>query len=121
MTWKVKPSNKMLILGTILIIVGFGFMTLFSTFMSFSLNRLTMWLYVVLIGLVFELGLFSIFVVKTKEVVRALLASFIWSCILLIPVPQGYEEPIYGGSLIFLVAIMILYDKYKSREKKNTT
>jgi len=118
MAWKVRSSNRMLILGTILIIIGFILIALFPTFLSFSpSSRLAGWFWAILIMLSFELGIFSILVIRTKGIVKALALSLIWSLVVLIPVPSGYEEPVYGGSLILLVALAIFYDKRKNLQK----
>jgi len=80
-------------------------------------DRLTGWLWAVLIMLVFGLGFFSIIVVKIRVALATLLAVFIWSLILLVPVPQGYEEIYYGGSVAFLGIVLILYVKYKGEKE----
>lgn len=119
MVWQVRSSNKMLILGLIFIIAGFALMTAFFKFVPFSSSdRLTGWLWAVLIMLVFGLGFFSIIVVKIRDALATLLALFLWSLILLVPVPLGYEEVYYGGSVAFLGIMLVLYVKYKEYKKK---
>jgi hypothetical protein len=120
MAWKVRSSNKMLILGMVFFGIGFTLITLFPTFMSFyPSNRIVGWSWAILVSIFFELGLFSIIVVKIRDAIITMTALFIWSLVVLVPVPQGYEEPIYGGALILMVATMILYSKYKSKNNKN--
>jgi hypothetical protein len=120
MTWQVRRSNKMLILGVILIIGSFALMTFFLEYVPFfPSDRFTIWLYTLLVVLIFELGFFSILAIKIKQIVAVSLFIFIWSLVFFVPVPQGYEEPIYGGSGILLIAIIILFSEYrKSRKKK---
>jgi hypothetical protein len=109
----------MLVLGIVFFIIGLALMALFPTFMTFSPDRFVILLYVLLMALPFGLGLFSIIVVKKRDVVTAFIAFFIWSLVLLVPVPQGYGEPIYGGSLILMVGTILLIDKYKKSKKKD--
>jgi len=119
MKWEVRASNRMLISGVIFIIAGFVLLALFPAYASFYPDRPMLWLYAICTGLIFELGLFAIIKVKIRGVVTALLVSFCWSFVLLVPVPQGYEEPVYGVSLILLVAAMIFYDKHRNSQKKS--
>ncbi|MDH5494155.1 MAG: hypothetical protein OEY24_00410 [Candidatus Bathyarchaeota archaeon] len=119
MKWQVRSSNRMLILGIIFIIAGFGLMTFFFKFMPFSPSeKLTMWLSALLIMLVFGLGLFSIIVVKTKEVAATFMVLFVWSLVFLVPVPKGCEDFLWGGSLLLLCATVVCYVKYKESKKK---
>jgi hypothetical protein len=109
----------MLILGLVFIITSFILVIFFFQFVPFNpADRLAMWLTIVPIALFFELGLFFIVKAKIKEAVRFFAIFLVWSLILLVPVPQGYEEPIYGGSWVLIFAIWILYDKYKKSRKK---
>jgi hypothetical protein len=111
----------MLILGTILIIGSFALITLFPTFMSFfPSERLAGWFWTILIMSFLALGLFSIFIVKTKEAIVALLFLFTWSLVFFVPVPQGYEEPIYGGLGILLTIMILLFDKYRKSRKNGS-
>jgi small neutral amino acid transporter SnatA (MarC family) len=108
----------MLVLGIVFFIAGFALLAFFPSFMSSSPNKVAGWLYALLTATPFGLGLFSIIKVKAKEAIIAMILVYGWSVILLIPVPNGYEEPIYGGFLVFLVAIMMLYNKSRGSKKK---
>lgn len=118
MTWQVRTSDKMLVLGTILLIAGFALIAFFLNLLAPFSNRLTLWLCALLIMPFFGLGLFSILAVKLKEIATAFMIIFLWSLVFLVPVPEGYEEIYYGGSLSLLGGIMVLYVKYKDSKKK---
>ncbi|MCK4481805.1 hypothetical protein KAU55_01160 [Candidatus Bathyarchaeota archaeon] len=119
MTWQVRSSNKMLILGIVFFIAGFVLMTIFFKLVPFSpSDRPIIWLWTVLAMLTFGLGLFSIIAVKTKDALATLLVLLVWSFVFLIPVPEGYEDYVWGGSLVFLCVTTMLYVKYKEFKKK---
>ncbi len=120
MAWHIRASNKMLTLGVIFITAGFFLMPDFLILIPFSpSDKLTIWIRAVLIISIFELGLFSIVIVKMKEAIAALLALFFWSLIFLIPIPEGSEDYVWGGSMLLLMAALVAYAKRKeSRNKK---
>jgi len=120
MTWQVRSSNKMLILGIVFIIIFFVIMLLFPNFMSLSPNMVGIWLYTLLMVFALELGFFSIFVVKIKQAIAAFLVIFLWSLgFLVLPTPpEGYGEAEYGGWAILLMIIVVFYAKRQKSKKK---
>jgi len=118
MTWQVRSSNKMLILGVVFFIIGFAFLAFFPNFMSLSPDRVAIWLYALLTAAPFGLGLFSIIIVKVKDAIIAMAFVFGYSLILLVPVPQGYEETYYGGVAILIMAILVIRVKLKESKDK---
>lgn len=120
MMWKVRSSNVMLIVGMTLIVTSFILVVFFFKYISFNpADRLAMWLTIIFIVLVFELGFFSVLAVKIKEAVEVFVAIFIWSLVFFVPVPAGYEEVCYGGWGILLLTIIALYAKLKERKRNN--
>lgn len=118
----IRASNWMLIPGVSLIIAGFVLIGLFPVYASFfSPNKLMGWLYAICTGLMFELGFFAIFKIKARQMIIVLVTSLCWSLVFLVPTPQGYEEPLYGGSLILLVATYVLVSRHRKNKSSNAS
>lgn len=119
MIWKVRSSNKMLVLGLALIITGFTLGSMFPFFLSLSsFNRMWSLLLIISIAFSFELGLSCILVIKARELAGAFIATLAYAfLIFFIPVPHGYEEPIYAGLLFLIAGTLVLLDKHKKLQR----
>jgi len=120
--WYAPKSNVRIALCLVLIIAGFAWILVFFKFVSFSpQDRLTGWLGAIIAGFFFFWAFCIGFSVKTKKILVGTLVCFSWSMgFLIIPVPEGYAETVYGSWAIVLIAIVAIYAKYKeSRKKKN--
>jgi len=122
--WYKPKSNVRVILGLIFIITGFIWMIFFYNYMSITYPRTTPailigWLGAIITSFLFFLGICVGFSVKTKKVVVATSILFVWSLgFLVLPVPEGYAEAVYGSWVLILMVAIGLYAKYEESKKK---
>ena len=95
--------------------------TCFSVYVPFSpSDRLKMWIFIAVEScLMFSVGCIGLGG-TVKSLLAGLLFATIWSFgLVMLPVPEGYGEAVYGGWAIFGMIIVILYFESK-KSKKNT-
>lgn len=118
--WYKPTSTLRVVLGIVFIIAAFVFMIYYFNFIPFSTsNMLTVWLGAIVTCFLFLLGFYVGLDISTKKVLVAALVLSIWSMgLLILPVPEGYGEAVYGCWAVLLMIIMILFAKYQEAKKK---
>lgn len=121
--WRASKSNVRIALGLVLIIAGFVWLALFFEFMPISpSNILVGWLGAIITGFFFFSAICISFDDKAKKAIVVGLVCLLWSLgFLVLPVPEGYAETVYGGWAIIFMALVILYAKYESSQKRKTS
>jgi len=123
--WYKPKSHIRIFLGLLLIIAGFAWLTFFYNYISIIYPRTTPdiligWFGALVTSFLFFLAICVGFSVKTKKTVVAALVLFIWSLgFLVLPVPEGYAEAVYGSWALLGMVAVGLYAKYEESKKKN--
>jgi hypothetical protein len=121
--WRAPKSNARIILGLILIVAAFLWLTYFynylsSTYPHTSPDRLTGWFGAIIACSLFFSSFCIGFNVKTKKAVIGFLFFIVWSYgLVLLPIPEGYGEAVLGGWAILFMAFVTVYAKYEQWKK----
>ena len=118
--WPSPKSNRRVALGLTLIVAGFIWIVYFFEFMPFSPSyRLTGWIGAIIASLLLFSGLCIGFNAKPKGAIAGFLVFIVWSLgLVLLPVPGGYAEVVFGSWAILGMIIVITYAKYQESRKK---
>jgi hypothetical protein len=115
--WPAPKSSIRIALGLTFIIAGFVWTVFFFTLLPFSgLDRLTGWFGAIIASVFFFLGICIGFSLKPKETTVGFLVLVAWSLgLVLLPVPEGYGEAVFGGWFLVLCAMVALYEKHRKK------
>lgn len=118
--WPAPKSNARITLGLTFIIAGFIWTVYFFEFIPFSpLDSLTGWFGAITASILLFLGLCIGFSAKLKEAIAGFLIFIVWSLgLILLPVPEGYAEAVFGSWAILGMILIIIFAKYKESRKK---
>ena len=118
--WPTPKSNTRIALSLTFFVGGFIWIIYFFEFMPFSpLDRLTGWLGAITASLLFFLGLCIGFSAKPKSAIIGFLVFTAWSLgLIILPVPEGYGEAIFGAWFLVLFGIVALYEKYRKKSTR---
>ena len=115
--WHAPKSGTRIDFALAFFIGGLIWAVYFFEFRSFSpLDRLTGWVGAITASLFFFLGLCIGFSTKPKSAIAGFLVFAAWSLgLILLPVPEGYGEAVFGGWFLVLFAMVALYEKYMKK------
>lgn len=115
------PRSKTRILLSIsLIVASFVFVAWFFLYVPFSpSNKLMMWAVLLISGFLFFSGYCVGSNINFKKMLSWFLVVIVWSMgFVVLPVPEGYAETVYGSWAILLMAIVALYYR-REKSRRN--
>ncbi len=123
---QVAPKSKTRIVASAILILGFFiwdtffFYYLLSTYPHTTPDKLTVWFGIVIAGLLIFVGIAVGAGINAKTIAVGAIVCAAWSLgLVLLPVPEGYAETVYGGWTILLMLLVAFYFEYeKSRKRK---